>query len=85
MCLSFSTQCTRLLDYFTTTLKRPAELMRFPGMWLLYIATANRFSFFCADRTTAIGGIIDKYLKKQLELDDHAAHLLFSANRWEVK
>ena len=28
--------------------------------------------------------MIDKYLRKEIELDDHAAHLLFSANRWEL-
>ncbi|EHK42155.1 uncharacterized protein TrAtP1_011834 [Trichoderma atroviride] len=35
------------------------------------------------DRTTAIGQLIDGYLKSHVELDDHAIHLLFSANRWE--
>ncbi|KAJ7035045.1 thymidylate kinase [Mycena alexandri] len=36
------------------------------------------------DRTTAIGKMIDAYLRSQSELDDHAIHLLFSANRWEL-
>ncbi|KAL2106978.1 hypothetical protein VUR80DRAFT_5888 [Thermomyces stellatus] len=36
------------------------------------------------DRTTPIGQMIDAYLKSSLELDDHAIHLLFSANRWEA-
>ncbi|KAJ6625854.1 thymidylate kinase-domain-containing protein [Mycena sp. CBHHK59/15] len=36
------------------------------------------------DRTTAIGQMIDSYLRSQSELDDHAIHLLFSANRWEL-
>ena len=36
------------------------------------------------DRTTAIGQMIDSYLRSASELDDHAVHLLFSANRWEV-
>ncbi|XP_018013107.1 thymidylate kinase [Hyalella azteca] len=35
------------------------------------------------DRTTAIGKMLDQYLKQSQELDDHAVHLLFSANRWE--
>ncbi|CAG8480735.1 9548_t:CDS:2 [Paraglomus brasilianum] len=35
------------------------------------------------DRTTPIGNMIDAYLKSTKELDDHAVHLLFSANRWE--
>ncbi|KAJ7650351.1 thymidylate kinase [Roridomyces roridus] len=36
------------------------------------------------DRTTAIGSMIDSYLRSQSELDDRAIHLLFSANRWEL-
>jgi len=27
--------------------------------------------------------MIDKYLRRSKELDDHVVHLLFSANRWE--
>ncbi|CAO3616026.1 unnamed protein product [Mucor hiemalis] len=36
------------------------------------------------DRTTQTGKIIDSYLQQKSELDDHAIHLLFSANRWEA-
>jgi len=36
------------------------------------------------DRATAIGKMIDAYLRSESELDDHAIHLLFSANRWEL-
>mmetsp|Transcript_3429 Transcript_3429/g.4355 ORF Transcript_3429/g.4355 Transcript_3429/m.4355 type:complete len:208 (+) Transcript_3429:80-703(+) len=36
------------------------------------------------ERATAIGNLINRYLKKEIELDDHAIHLLFSANRWEL-
>ncbi|POR31924.1 Thymidylate kinase [Tolypocladium paradoxum] len=36
------------------------------------------------DRTTPIGQMIDAYLKSDVEMDDHAIHLLFSANRWEA-
>ena len=35
------------------------------------------------NRDTATGVIIDDYLKKQIDLEDHAIHLLFAANRWE--
>ena len=35
------------------------------------------------DRSTAIGGMLDAYLRQTKELDDHAVHLLFAANRWE--
>lgn len=37
------------------------------------------------DRTTQIGKMINEYLSKSdFKMPDHAAHLLFSANRWEV-
>lgn len=36
------------------------------------------------DRTTPTGKVLDAYLKSSAELDDRAAHLLFSANRWEA-
>lgn len=36
------------------------------------------------DRSTPIGSILDKYLRQTQEMDDHAVHLLFSANRWEA-
>lgn len=35
------------------------------------------------DRTTPIGQMLDGYLKRSAEVGDEAAHLLFSANRWE--
>jgi len=35
------------------------------------------------ERSTAIGKVINDYLEKKIELEDHAVHLLFSANRWE--
>ncbi|XP_052783907.1 thymidylate kinase-like [Mya arenaria] len=35
------------------------------------------------DRTTVIGKMINDYLTCKKEVDDHAVHLLFSANRWE--
>eukprot|EP01128_Nolandella_sp_AFSM9_P003927 TRINITY_DN1728_c0_g2_i1.p1 TRINITY_DN1728_c0_g2~~TRINITY_DN1728_c0_g2_i1.p1 ORF type:complete len:641 (-),score=114.12 TRINITY_DN1728_c0_g2_i1:124-2046(-) len=37
------------------------------------------------DRTTTIGKLIDAYLKSTSDIDDHTIHLLFSANRWELK
>ncbi|CAO3684238.1 unnamed protein product [Rhizopus microsporus] len=36
------------------------------------------------DRTTQTGKMIDSYLRQKSDLDDHAIHLLFSANRWEA-
>lgn len=38
------------------------------------------------DRTTQIGGLINQYLQdKSFQLSDESAHLLFSANRWELE
>lgn len=36
------------------------------------------------DRTTAVGQMIDAYLRSANELNDQTIHLLFSANRWEA-
>ena len=36
------------------------------------------------NRTTSIGKLINSYLNKEIEMEDHAVHLLFSANRWET-
>lgn len=36
------------------------------------------------DRSTPIGTILDSFLKGRLHLAPEAAHLLFSANRWEL-
>ena len=36
------------------------------------------------DRETAIGKVINDYLEQKVELEDHAVHLLFAANRWEA-
>ncbi|ELQ76984.1 Thymidylate kinase/adenylate kinase [Trachipleistophora hominis] len=35
------------------------------------------------DRTTAIGKLVNLYLKKELTFNKETSHLLFSANRWE--
>ncbi|XP_060082698.1 thymidylate kinase-like [Ylistrum balloti] len=35
------------------------------------------------DRTSTIGQMINNYLGKKCEIEDHSIHLLFSANRWE--
>jgi dTMP kinase len=36
------------------------------------------------DRSTEIGKTISSYLENKSELEDHAIHLLFTANRWEI-
>lgn len=35
------------------------------------------------ERTSPIGQMIDGYLQSAVDMEDHAIHLLFSANRWE--
>ncbi|GAA40579.2 dTMP kinase [Clonorchis sinensis] len=35
------------------------------------------------DRDTALGKCLDNYLKGDTDVDTHALHLLFTANRWE--
>lgn len=37
------------------------------------------------DRNTSVGKMISSYLANESNLDDHAIHLLFSANRWEKR
>lgn len=37
------------------------------------------------DRTTEIGKMCGAYLQNAKQIEDHCIHLLFSANRWEVK
>lgn len=60
----------------TTQVARLVESLRAHGL----VAEAIRFP----DRTTTIGTMINAYLAKATDLDDHAIHLLFSANRWEA-
>ncbi|RCI11608.1 hypothetical protein L249_7754 [Ophiocordyceps polyrhachis-furcata BCC 54312] len=36
------------------------------------------------NRSTPIGQLIDSYLRRATDMNDHAIHLLFSANRWEA-
>lgn len=36
------------------------------------------------DRSTILGQAIDAYLQGRTQQEDHAIHLLFSANRWEA-
>ena len=57
----------------TTQVTRLNSVGRPTVMW--------RFS----DRTTSSGAIINSYLGCKKELEDHVVHLLFSANRWELR
>lgn len=75
-----STQVDRLVARLNAE-GHKARLHKFPGT---SPATAL-LSELTVDRTTAIGKMIDAYLRSAAELDDHAIHLLFSANRWECQ
>jgi dTMP kinase len=59
------------------------ESIKFPGMFFRMLQR-RALSLNLLDRTTAIGQMIDSYLRSSSELDDRAIHLLFSANRWEL-
>ncbi|KAH6584511.1 hypothetical protein BASA61_007411 [Batrachochytrium salamandrivorans] len=43
----------------------------------------NAMAIKFPDRMSETGKLIDQYLKGTTDVDDHAVHLLFSANRWE--
>lgn len=46
---------------------------------------ADKVKWMCFPaRETAVGCLIDLYLRRKIELGDRAVHLLFSANRWEM-
>ena len=81
-----STQAARLLERLEAASKS-VQLLKFPGKrWSetrLFFASAHP-SALCPDRSTPIGQLIDSYLRSQSDMDDHAIHLLFSANRWEI-
>ena len=55
------------------------------GMVICIIAPLDFFyPFAFVARESATGKLINEYLEKKSELDDHVVHLLFSANRWEA-
>jgi len=68
-----STQAARLLDHIATDATARPEGSPPKAVLLKF-----------PDRTTPIGKMIDAYLRSESDLDDHAIHLLFSANRWEL-
>lgn len=49
----------------------------------MFRARKTNLTRLIPERTTAIGQTINSYLLSQTEMDDHAIHLLFAANRWE--
>jgi dTMP kinase len=78
-----STQVDQLVAHLNSS-DRQARLQKFPGGCTQVGDPALQKSYADdADRTTAIGKMIDSYLQSKSELDDRAIHLLFSANRWE--
>ncbi|CAH0564278.1 unnamed protein product [Brassicogethes aeneus] len=59
----------------STQCKKLVETLKEKGL--------NVKGFNFPDRTTAIGKVIDEYLKESTSLSDEVIHLLFTANRWE--
>ncbi|KAL8539856.1 hypothetical protein ACS0TY_001456 [Phlomoides rotata] len=56
-----------------------------PKCWLRKIHMENIESWRFPSRNTGVGQMISSYLANDSHLDDHAIHLLFSANRWEKR
>lgn len=59
----------------STQCQRLVENLRAQGQKVEHMRFPNR--------TTPIGQMINNYLSGQAQQEDHAIHLLFSANRWE--
>jgi dTMP kinase len=76
-----STQCSRLVENLRYN-GYEVQHVRFPGRFECHIQSLA-YSYLL-DRTTAIGKMIDAYLKGEASQEDHVIHLLFSANRWEL-
>merc|ERR1712141_47793 len=67
-----TTQCQRMVKHLSETLPMVNDQ---PSTIMM------RFP----DRSTNIGKTINAYLGGKSNLDDHVVHLLFAANRWEMK
>lgn len=80
-----STQCSKAMNWFKDN-NLPVRFFRFPGRFVFFPVLLSRLIIsLVLDRTTVIGKLISSYLENKSDLDDHAIHLLFSANRWELK
>lgn len=62
----------------TTQTQRCVEALRSAGVNVVEGAPW-RFP----NRNTSVGQSINAYLKQEADMEDHALHLLFAANRWE--
>jgi len=81
-----STQCENLVNRLQQA-GHNTELVKFPGKFSAHKSDASVELIQprkTTDRTTQTGKMIDSYLQQKSDLDDHAIHLLFSANRWEA-
>jgi dTMP kinase len=87
-----TTQVKKLCDALYAS-GRNVKSLRFPGELessvnsRCYCLKGSCFGSYAKqmhpDRTSPIGKMIGSYLQSKTEMDDHAIHLLFSANRWE--
>lgn len=78
-----STQATMLADALKETGIETVH-MRFPGNFSIVLLFWRNFCLFL-DNSTSIGKILRSYLENRAEMEDHATHLMFAANRWECK
>lgn len=80
-----STQCELLCRSLEKEGHR-VKRMRFPGKIIQLVSLSWEYYSYDiqSDRTTPTGKSIDAYLNGKAEVEDHAIHLLFSANRWEA-
>lgn len=62
----------------TTQCKKLVERLKLKNINVKFMNFPNRQSEFT-------GKIINDYLRNKNDLSDEAIHLLFTANRWEVK
>lgn len=83
-----TTQVERLCNELYS-LGHNVKTLRFPGNNTLLSPSCGSLRLESwltepeTDRTSPIGQMIDGYLRRSVQMDDHAIHLLFSANRWE--
>lgn len=74
-----STQARRLVESLNAKAQGSAVLQAFPGNPTFFFVSRPKT---LPDRSSPIGKLIDQYLKKEIDLDEHSLHLMFSADRF---
>ena len=68
-----------------STANQVISLSRYTALPFTVVVMPRKLTRVTADRTTPVGQLLDKYLTNKQNLNDQGVHLLFSANRWELK